>query len=173
MKRIFLIVLDSFGIGQMPDAAAYGDAGANTLGSVAASASFHMPNMGKLGLFHIDGVSATLPETETKENAVCCENADRVQGAYARLAESSKGKDTTIGHWEIAGLLCRSPMPTYPDGFPKELLDEFSKRVVVIMVLEKYKKNQKAKIRQLDIGKSQVFVQSIRCPHIRKVSRRK
>lgn len=128
MKRIFLIVLDSFGIGQMPDAAAYGDAGANTLGSVAASASFHMPNMEKLGLFHIDGVSAALPETETKENAVYCENADRVQGAYARLAESSKGKDTTIGHWEIAGICSEHPLPTYPEGFPEEVMNAFCEK---------------------------------------------
>lgn len=116
MKRIFLIVLDSFGIGEAPDADEFGDVGSNTLGAVAKSAKFHTPNMGKLGLFHIDGV-------EVKDK-----NKVSLEGSYARMRESSAGKDTTIGHWEIAGIISENPMPTFPNGFPKELLDELSSR---------------------------------------------
>lgn len=115
MKRVFLIVLDSFGIGQMPDAAEYGDFDVNTLGSVAKSEFFHMFNMSKLGLFTIDGV--TVGEKEEKPLAT-----------VARMTEASKGKDTTIGHWEIAGIYSPKPLPTYPNGFPKEVIEEFSKR---------------------------------------------
>ena len=115
MKRIFLIVLDSFGIGEMEDAADYGDKGTNTLRSVSASPYFHMPNMAKLGLFHIDGVD-------------CVEKTEQPTAVIARMKEASKGKDTTIGHWEIAGILSKKPLPTYPDGFPEEILDEFRKK---------------------------------------------
>lgn len=115
MKRVFLIVLDSFGIGEMPDAAEYGDKGTNTLGSVVKSPYFSMENMKKLGLFNIDGVN-------------CKEKADTIQATIARMTEKSKGKDTTIGHWEIAGIYSEKPLPTYPNGFPKEVLEEFSKR---------------------------------------------
>lgn len=114
MKRVFLIVLDSVGIGEMPDADEYGDAGSNTIAAAASSPSFSMPNMQKLGLFNIDGVD-------------CREGSAAPAGAFARLTERSKGKDTTIGHWEIAGLVSEQPLPTFPDGFPKELLDEFEK----------------------------------------------
>lgn len=112
MKRIFLIVLDSFGIGELPDAAAFGDAGANTLASCAASPHLHIPNMIAAGLGNIDGVS-------------CLPKADAPTGAYARLAERSMGKDTTIGHWELAGIVSDHPLPTYPDGFPEEVLAPF------------------------------------------------
>ena len=115
MKRVFLIVLDSFGIGEMPDALEYGDKGSNTLGAVLHNEHFNVPNMEKLGLFHIDGVSAE----QKKELA---------DGNYAKMSEASKGKDTTIGHWEIAGIISEKPLPTFPNGFPKELLDELSKR---------------------------------------------
>lgn len=115
MKRIFLIVLDSVGIGEMPDAAVYGDEGSNTIKTASTSEYFSMPNMRKLGFFNIDGVD--IGEKETKPT-----------GAVARMTEVSKGKDTTIGHWEIAGVISPSPLPTYPDGFPQEVLDEFSKR---------------------------------------------
>lgn len=114
MKRVFLIVLDSVGIGEMPDADEYGDAGSNTIAAAASSPSFSMPNMQKLGFFNIDGVD-------------CREGSAAPAGAFARLTERSKGKDTTIGHWEIAGLVSEKPLPTFPDGFPKELLDEFEK----------------------------------------------
>ena len=92
MKRVFLIVLDSVGIGEMPDADEYGDAGSNTIAAAASSPSFSMPNMQKLGFFNIDGVD-------------CREGSAAPAGAFARLTERSKGKDTTIGHWEIAGLV--------------------------------------------------------------------
>lgn len=114
MKRVFLIVLDSFGIGEMEDAESYGDKGTNTLKSVSASPEFAMPNMGALGLFNLDGVT-------------CGEKTDSPTARIARMKEASKGKDTTIGHWEIAGILSKKPLPTYPDGFPKEVLDAFSR----------------------------------------------
>lgn len=112
MKRIFLIVLDSVGIGAMEDAGEYGDLGTNTLASAASSSFFSMPNMKKLGLFNIDGVTAGTKEREPKAR-------------FARMKEASKGKDTTIGHWEIAGIISEKPLPTYPNGFPKEVIDEF------------------------------------------------
>ena len=115
MKRVFLIVLDSFGIGEMEDAASYGDYDVNTLRSVSASSFFHMPNMKRLGLFDIDGVTVG-------------EQSETPIGAFARMTESSKGKDTTIGHWEIAGIQSPKPLPTYPNGFPKEVLDAFCEK---------------------------------------------
>ena len=115
MKRVFLIVLDSFGIGAMPDAAEYGDEGVNTLGTVAGSSCFRVPNMAKLGLFNIDGV--TVGEKEPVP-----------MGVYARMAEASKGKDTTIGHWEIAGVYSPRPLPVFPEGFPEQVLREFSRK---------------------------------------------
>ena len=113
-KRVILIVLDSFGIGEMPDAAEYGDAGADTLGSVASHDRFHMPNMQSLGLFNIDGVKHG-------------EKIEEPKGKFMRLSEASKGKDTTIGHWEIAGVRSEYPLPTYPEGFPDEVVEEFAK----------------------------------------------
>ena len=112
MKRIFLIVLDSFGIGAMPDSESFGDVGVNTLASCARSEKLHIPNMIAAGLGNIDGVSC-LPKT------------DAPLGAVARLTEASMGKDTTIGHWEIAGIVSPEPLPTYPDGFPEEVLAPF------------------------------------------------
>ncbi|MDD6628032.1 MAG: phosphopentomutase [Lachnospiraceae bacterium] len=113
MKRVFLIVLDSFGIGEMEDAEAYGDKGTNTLQSVASSSEFDMPNMKELGLFNIDGVT-------------CREGVEQPTARIARMKEASKGKDTTIGHWEIAGIISKKPLPTYPNGFPQEILEAFS-----------------------------------------------
>ena len=114
MKRIFLIVLDSCGIGQMPDSEAFGDVNVNTLAACAATGKLHIPNMIAAGLGNIDGVTC-LPKT------------DAPTGACARLAEASMGKDTTIGHWEIAGIVSSDPLPTYPDGFPEEILEPFRK----------------------------------------------
>ena len=111
VKRVFVIVLDSFGIGREPDAEEFGDGECNTLASLTGSAKFHVPNLEKLGLFHIDGVA-------------CGERTAEPLGSFARLRELSRGKDTTIGHWELAGIVSESPMPTYPDGFPKELVEE-------------------------------------------------
>lgn len=114
MKRVFLIVLDSCGIGQMPDSPSFGDVGVNTLKSCATSACLQIPNMLKAGLGNIQGVDY-LEKTETPT------------GAYGKLAEASMGKDTTIGHWEIAGVVSADPLPTYPDGFPEEILEPFRK----------------------------------------------
>ncbi|MBR7122822.1 MAG: phosphopentomutase [Oscillospiraceae bacterium] len=112
MKRVFLIVLDSFGIGALPDAAAFGDAGANTLASCQKTGKLHIPNLIQAGLGNIDGVTC-LPKTENPT------------GMYGRLAEQSAGKDTTIGHWELAGIVSQQPLPTYPHGFPEEVLQPF------------------------------------------------
>ena len=112
MKRVFLIVLDSCGIGQMPDAEAFGDVNVNTLAACATSSKLHIPNMIAAGLGNIDGVT-------------CLPKAAAPTGAYARLTEASMGKDTTIGHWEIAGIVSPDPMPTYPNGFPEEVLKPF------------------------------------------------
>ena len=114
MKRIFLIVLDSVGIGAMEDAGDYGDEGTNTLASAASSSYFSMPNMAKLGLFNIDGVTVR-------------PGVEQIGARIARMKEASRGKDTTIGHWEIAGVISRQPLPTYPQGFPKEVLEEFER----------------------------------------------
>jgi phosphopentomutase len=120
MKRAIIIVLDSVGIGELPDAAAYGDAGSNTLGNIAKAMKhepwFKLDNMISLGLSHIDGVEEL-------------EKPEKVHGAMARMGELSKGKDTTTGHWEIAGLVLDRPFPTYPDGFPKEIMDAFEKAI--------------------------------------------
>ena len=113
IKRVFLIVLDSFGIGCAPDAADFGDGRCNTLASLTTSPELHAPNLTKLGLFNIDGVGCGTP-------------ADSPIGTFARLRELSRGKDTTIGHWEIAGIVSEQPMPTYPNGFPKEILERLS-----------------------------------------------
>lgn len=113
MKRVFLIVLDSFGIGAMPDAEKFGDVNVNTLAACAASAECKIPNMIEAGLGNIDGVTCLpVPEKMSK-------------GAYARLTEASMGKDTTIGHWELAGVISKNPLPTYPNGFPEEVLAPF------------------------------------------------
>ena len=114
-KRVFLIVLDSFGIGAEPDAAAFGDEGTNTLGAIANHPNFNCPNLKKLGLFNIDGVTAG-----EKDAAPI--------GSFARLQEQSMGKDTTIGHWEIAGVVSPKPLPTFPDGFPDSLIHEFEEK---------------------------------------------
>ncbi len=113
-RRVFLIVLDSCGIGELPDAANYGDEGSNTLKACYDSGKLSVPNMEKLGLFSLDGMDYESTVVPT--------------GAYGRLAELSAGKDTTTGHWEIAGLVSEQPMPTYPEGFPTEVLEEFSRR---------------------------------------------
>ena len=114
-RRIFLIVLDSYGIGELPDAADFGDEGSNTLRTITKSGEYDTPLMKSMGLFNIDGVDYI-------------DGVDSPIGSYGRLGEVSKGKDTTIGHWEIAGIVSERPLPTYPEGFPKELLDEYSRR---------------------------------------------
>lgn len=115
VKRIFLIVLDSCGVGAAPDSAAFGDIGVNTLRSCAASPKFSIPHLIEAGLGNLDGIDY-LPKT------------DHPTAALARLQEASMGKDTTIGHWEIAGIVSPNPLPTYPQGFPQEVLEEFEKQ---------------------------------------------
>lgn len=115
INRVYLIVLDSVGIGEAPDAEKYGDCGSNTVRACYDTGKLVVPNMAKMGLFNIDGNGYAPTE--------CAPT-----GAYARMTEASKGKDTTIGHWEIAGVISESPLPTYPDGFPDEVLNEFTKR---------------------------------------------
>ena len=168
-KRVFLIVIDSMGCGELPDAYKWGDKGSNTLRTIRQSKDFNCPNMVKMGLLSIDGVTDSVPKMSASENlsgikhvtvafgsmapsgvesdnAVISElyneepdaakdSAVRLYNiptaAFGRLAEVSMGKDTTTGHWEIAGLVSEKPMPTFPDGFPEEFLDEYSKRTDV------------------------------------------
>lgn len=115
IKRVFLIVLDSYGIGELPDAVEYGDEGSNTLAAIVKSNKYNTPWLQKLGLFNIEGVNLD----KDIENPI---------GSYSRLKEKSRGKDTTIGHWEIAGIISENPLPTFPNGFPNSFLEEFSKR---------------------------------------------
>ena len=113
-KRVFLIVLDSCGIGEMPDACKYGDRDCNTLKRISKSKYFSCKNTEIMGLGNIDG----------------CDYLKKIKShtaSIARIAEMSNGKDTTIGHWEIAGVVSENPLPTYPDGFPEEILKKFSK----------------------------------------------
>ncbi|MBO5460194.1 MAG: phosphopentomutase [Ruminococcus sp.] len=114
-KRVFLIVLDSAGVGEAPDADRFDDVGCDTMGTCVRSGKLKVPNMTKLGLFNLDDTSFKNP-------------VDDVIGCYGKMTEKSAGKDTTVGHWEIAGLISRQAMPTYPDGFPKEIMDEFEKQ---------------------------------------------
>ncbi len=112
MKRVFLFVLDSCGAGEMPDAAKFGDYNVNTLRSCATSKLLSIPNMRAAGLGNIPGLDFLGP-------------VEHPTGAYGKLSESSMGKDTTIGHWEIAGIVSPQPLPTYPNGFPEEVLKPF------------------------------------------------
>ncbi|HOA84921.1 MAG TPA: phosphopentomutase [Bacillota bacterium] len=114
-KRVFLIVLDSLGVGEAPDAAEFGDVGANTLKSISASPGFKIPNLLSLGLGNIEELDF-LGRVASPAAAI------------GRLTERSRGKDTTTGHWEIAGIISERPMPTYPEGFPEEIIEEFIKR---------------------------------------------
>lgn len=115
MKRVFLIVLDSVGAGYAKDAALFSDEGSNTLKSVYNTGKLHIPNLVSMGLGNIKGLSFL-------------GTTDSPKASYARLCEISAGKDTTIGHWEIAGLVSEKPFPTYPNGFPEEIIKEFSEK---------------------------------------------
>ncbi|MDR1628356.1 MAG: phosphopentomutase [Oscillospiraceae bacterium] len=114
MKRVFLIVLEGAGIGHLPDADIYGDVGSNTLKVCFTQKGFNMPNMKDLGLFNIEGIDYY-------------EKSDSPLGSFARMNEKSNGKDTITGHWEIAGIISENPMPTFPDGFPDEVIQQFEK----------------------------------------------
>ena len=112
MKRIFWIVLDSAGIGEAPDADKFGDVGSNTWKSCYNSGKLHIPNMEKIGIYQIDGM----------EYAKSTENPT---GSFAKMQELSCGKDTTTGHWEMIGIHTKHAFPTYPNGFPQEIIDAF------------------------------------------------
>lgn len=114
-KRVFLIVLDSVGIGELPDADKFNDTGSNTLRTIRGSKKYFTPNLERLGLFHIEGVDLG-------------QGAETPIGSYARMAEASMGKDTTIGHWEIAGVISPDPLPVYPNGFPEEIIRPFEEQ---------------------------------------------
>jgi len=116
INRVVLFVLDSVGIGALPDAEKFGDVGVNTLGNIAKSTDdFKIPNLKKMGIGNIEGVDAI-------------EATEKPIAAFGRSLEASNGKDTTTGHWEIAGLYIEQPFKTYPDGFPKHIIDEFEKK---------------------------------------------
>jgi phosphopentomutase len=115
-NRVVMIVLDSCGIGEMYDAAEYGDQGSNTIGNIAkAVGGLNIPNLGKLGLGLIHPVQGV--------------NSEQPIGNFGKMAELSAGKDTTNGHWEMVGVKLDKPLPTYPNGFPRDLMDEFEKRI--------------------------------------------
>jgi len=115
IDRVILIILDSVGIGELPDAKEYKDEGSNTLSNIIkAFGSIALPNLEAMGLGLIQGVEGL---QKVKKPIASC----------GRMAEASKGKDTVAGHWEIAGLIIDKPFPTYPDGFPKQILDSFKK----------------------------------------------
>ncbi|HBA03620.1 MULTISPECIES: phosphopentomutase [unclassified Clostridium] len=116
-RKVVLVVLDSVGIGELPDAELYGDKGSNTLGNIAKHVKgFSIPNLEALGIGSIEGV----------ENLIKCENPE---GIYGRCSELSKGKDTITGHWEMAGVILETPLQTYPNGFPREIMDEFEAKI--------------------------------------------
>lgn len=114
-KRVFLIVLDSFGVGEAPDSKDFGDEGSDTLKAISKSKEFNINVLKKMGIFNIDGIAY--------ENGV-----DKPIAAYGKAREVSRGKDTTIGHWEIGGIISETPFPTYPNGFPEDVIKEFSKQ---------------------------------------------
>jgi phosphopentomutase len=117
VRRVIVIVLDSVGVGGAPDAAWYGDQGSNTLANTArAVGGLHLPNLGRLGLGNIIPVAGVPPATTP-------------EGAYGHMTEVSPGKDTTTGHWELAGVILDRPFPTYPHGFPQEIIGEFERRI--------------------------------------------
>lgn len=115
INRVNIIVLDSFGIGEAPDADKYGDVGSDTLGGIYRTTTLNIPNMKKLGLYNIQGVS--IPEKE-----------EYCIGAFGKCAEQCAGKNSPVGHWEISGFVKEEPFTTYPNAFPQELLDEIASR---------------------------------------------
>ena len=114
LARVFIIVMDSVGIGELPDAAAYGDEGRNTVGNIARATGLDVPTLRALGLPRLVDIGNPAPEPV---------------GAFGRMAEASPGKDSVTGHWEIAGLILDRPFPTFPNGFPADLIDTFERRI--------------------------------------------
>jgi phosphopentomutase len=116
IERVFLIVLDSAGIGAMPDAKLYGDEGSNTLGNIALQVGLHIPNMQKMGLGNITELHGINP-------------VKKPTAAWGKMAELSPGKDTITGHWEIAGVVLEKPFKTFPQGFPQKMIEQFEKEI--------------------------------------------
>ena len=114
--RVILIVLDSVGCGELPDARDYSDEGSDTLGNISRRVPLQVPNLRRLGLARVSTVNRIAPEPDP-------------EGAFGRMAESSPGKDSVTGHWELMGLVLDRPFPVFPDGFPRELIDEFERRI--------------------------------------------
>src|SRR4051812_47740058 len=114
--RVILMVLDSVGIGEMPDAVDYGDEGSDTLGHVCASRAVRLPNLAALGLGNVRPLAGVGPVA-------------RPEASFGKAAIASAGKDTTTGHWEMAGLVTRVPFPTYPDGFPRRVVEPFERAI--------------------------------------------
>ena len=117
VDRVTVIVLDGVGVGALPDAAAYGDEGSDSVGNTSrAVGGLSLPNLGRLGLGNLTDIVGVPPDMDAL-------------GAYGRMAEVSAGKDSTTGHWELTGVVSSNPLPTYPDGFPKELIEEYERRI--------------------------------------------
>ena len=117
IKRAIIIVLDSVGIGELPDADSYGDLGADTLGNIAEKINgLDLPNLEKMGLGKIKNIKGLKSDL-------------KAEGSYGKMAEASMGKDTTTGHWELAGIISKNPFPTYPEGFPDEIINEFENEI--------------------------------------------
>src|SRR5262245_15849494 len=116
LDRVILIVLDSVGIGELPDAAEYGDEGSNTVGNIASSVGLRVPTLRRLGLERL----VSLPASSLHGTPL---------GAFGRMAESSPGKDSVTGHWELMGLVLERPFPVFPNGFPASLMSEFERRI--------------------------------------------
>ena len=114
--KALIVLLDGVGVGELPDAAEYNDAGSNTLGNLSRVVDLHLPNFTKLGLGNIIDIKGVPPVS----SPLCC---------YGKMAEKSKGKDSTTGHWEIMGVILEKPFPTFPQGFPREMLEKFERAI--------------------------------------------
>ena len=122
--RVVLIVLDSVGCGALPDAASYGDEGSDTLGNIARQVPLRVPNLRAMGLDRVAAIGPAGPEKSGADGVL-----QSGPGAYGRMAEASKGKDSVTGHWEMMGIVLDRPFPTFPGGFPREVIDEFERRI--------------------------------------------
>lgn len=127
-KRVIWIILDSVGIGELPDADLFGDVGADTLGHIFETIKdYNLPNMGKLGLGNIDGIAESIKKSDATDHDTISGSAKKLEpvGIYGKAKEVSAGKDTTVGHFEMTGIWTKQKFPTYPNGFPKEIIDRF------------------------------------------------
>jgi phosphopentomutase len=126
-SRVIVIVLDSVGIGELPDAAAYGDEGSNTLGNIAARVRLNIPTLRSLGLGKLVDLDTRTPDVDGRPLSVM--GAQPVIGAYGRMAEASAGKDSVTGHWEMMGVVLDRPFPTFPRGFPADVIAQFEREI--------------------------------------------